>query len=88
LFATHRTGRPHHGVEEVRSAAGTAWWFVRFGAVRDPGDAAGRTPAGARSGLARAVFAMVMLARGGARPAPRRMARRPAREPEGIVTGS
>jgi hypothetical protein len=58
LFATHRTGRAHHGVEEVRTGTETAWWFTRFAAVRDPaGDA--------RPGVPRAVFAMVMLASGG-----------------------
>ncbi|MHB8730539.1 MAG: hypothetical protein ACYDAB_01960 [bacterium] len=54
LFATHRTGRAHHGVEEVRTGAGTAWWFTRFAAVRDGAGAAARP----------AVFAMVMLAQG------------------------
>ena len=52
LFATHRTGRPHHGVEEVRTGAGTAWWFTRFGAVRERAEQA----------PPRAVVAMVMLA--------------------------
>ena len=66
LFATHRTGRPHHGVEEVRTGTETAWWFTRFAAVRD--GAGGARPA---------VFAMVMLASGG----PRRPARFPRRAP-------
>ncbi len=35
LYATHRTGRPQHRVEEVRTGAGSAWWFARFGVVRD-----------------------------------------------------
>ncbi|HEV2358202.1 MAG TPA: hypothetical protein VGZ23_11420 [bacterium] len=52
LFATHRTGRPHHGVEEVQTGTGTAWWFTRFGAVRGHAEPA----------ASRAVFAMVMLA--------------------------
>jgi hypothetical protein len=57
LFATRRTGRAHHGVEEVRTGGGTAWWFTRFAAVRDG--------AGEGGGAARpAVFAMVMLASG------------------------
>lgn len=60
LFATHRTGRAHHGVEEVHTGAGTAWWFTRFAAVRDGAGGAG---ADAR----RAVFAMVMLAPGASR---------------------
>ncbi|HLW48217.1 MAG TPA: hypothetical protein VKW09_10675 [bacterium] len=82
LFATHRTGRAHHGVEEVRLAAGAAWWFVRFAAVRDPADAADR--AGPR-----AVFAMVMLARGGAPNRAGRASRvRRAPRPEGIIAGS
>ena len=55
LFATHRTGRPHHGVEEVRPGTGVVWWFTRFAAVRDG-------TRGARGGAA--VFAMVMLASG------------------------
>ena len=37
LCATLRTGRPHHGVEEVRAPAGAAWWFTRFGLVREDG---------------------------------------------------
>ncbi|HEV2282867.1 MAG TPA: hypothetical protein VGX75_10835 [bacterium] len=65
LFATHRTGLAHHGVEEVRTGGGTAWWFTRFAAVRD-GVAEG-------GGAARpAVFAMVMLASGGPRRTPGR----------------
>lgn len=59
LYATYRTGRPHHGVEEVRAGAGPAWWFTRFGVVRD--EAAGSSPP--RGG--RAVLALVTLARGG-----------------------
>jgi len=59
LFATCRTRRPHHGVEEVRTGAGTAWWFTRFAPVRED---AGAAPA--------AVFAMVLLdARGEGMPA-------------------
>jgi len=58
LYATHRSGRPHHGVEEVRTGAGPAWWFTRFGVVReDTGPAENRT-------TARAVLALVVLARG------------------------
>jgi len=37
LRATLLTGRPHHGVEEVRAPAGGAWWFTRFGLVREAG---------------------------------------------------
>ena len=49
LCATLRTGRPHHGVEEVRAPAGGAWWFTRFGLVREDGG--------------RAVLALVVLDR-------------------------
>ena len=56
LFATQRTGRPHHGVEEVRIGTGVVWWFTRFAVVRD-GTREGRGGA--------AVFAMVMLASSG-----------------------
>ncbi|HET7264645.1 MAG TPA: hypothetical protein VFL28_08245 [bacterium] len=80
LFATHRTGRPHHGVEEVRTGAGTAWWFTRFAAVRDP--LAARRAGGAE-GDRSAVLAMVMLAPGG----PRAARRRGYRQPEGILSG-
>jgi hypothetical protein len=82
LFATQRTGRPHHGVEEVRLGGETAWWFVRFAPVRgwpDPADRAGH----------RAVFAMVMLDRGASAAggaAPARRVRRHAR-PEGMAAG-
>lgn len=37
LDATLRTGRPHHGVEEVATGSRPAWWFTRFGIVRDDG---------------------------------------------------
>lgn len=37
LYATFRTGRPAHGVEEVRTGGGSTWWFARFGVVRDEG---------------------------------------------------
>jgi hypothetical protein len=37
LDATFRTGRPHHGVEEVSTGSGAAWWFTRFGVVRENG---------------------------------------------------
>ncbi len=58
LYATHRTGRSHHGVEEVRTGVGPAWWFTRFGVVRDgPWEPGGRPPG-------RAVLALVTLARG------------------------
>ncbi len=58
LYLTHRTGRPHHGVEEVRTGSGLVWWFTRFGVVRDgAGAAAGRV-------ASRAVLALVTLARG------------------------
>jgi hypothetical protein len=52
LHETLRTGRPHHGVEQVWTAGGARprWWFTRFGAVRDEG--------------ARAVLALVVLERG------------------------
>jgi len=55
LFTTQRTGRPHHGVEEVRAGTAVAWWFTRFAAVHDGAR-------GARGGAS--VFAMVMLASG------------------------
>ncbi len=58
LYLTHRTGRPHHGVEEVRTGDGPAWWFTRFGAVRDD-----VPPAGGQAS-SRAVLALVTLARG------------------------
>jgi len=57
LHATVRTGRPHHGVEEVQTGAGAAWWFTRFGVVRDLGR--------------RSVLALVVLDRRGA-ASPRR----------------
>jgi hypothetical protein len=37
LDATFRTGRPHHGVEEVATGSHPAWWFTRFGIVREDG---------------------------------------------------
>ena len=49
LDATLRTGRPHHGVEEVRTGSGASWWFTRFGIVREDGG--------------RAVLAIVVLDR-------------------------
>ena len=51
LLDTLRTGRPHHGVEQVWTTAGSApsWWFTRFGVVHD--------------GDARAVLALVALDR-------------------------
>ncbi len=55
LYPTHRTGRPHHGVEEVLTGAGSVWWFTRFGAVRDD--------EGTARSSARAVLALVTLAR-------------------------
>jgi hypothetical protein len=58
LYATFSTGRPHHGVEEIRTGAGSAWWFIRFGVVRDAG------PSLRASGV-KAVLALVTLARGG-----------------------
>ena len=56
LAETFRTGRPHHGVEEVSTGSGPAWWFTRFGIVRDDGG--------------RAALALVVLDRrsGAARP--------------------
>lgn len=57
LTATLRTGRPHHGLEEVRTGSRPAWWFTRFGAVRDEGSPA--------------VLALVVLHRRGIPPAPR-----------------
>lgn len=84
LFATHRTGRPYHGVEEVRTGGGTDWWFTRFAAIRDP-LAARREGAiaGERDAAPAAVLAMVMLAAGGPRAS---RSRRP-RRPEGILSG-
>ncbi len=49
LDATLRTGRPHHGVEEVQIGPDAAWWFTRFGVVREDGG--------------RAVLALVVLDR-------------------------
>jgi hypothetical protein len=37
LNATLRSGRAHHGVEQVSTGRGSAWWFTRFGMVRDEG---------------------------------------------------
>ena len=54
LDATFRTGRPHHGVEEVATGSHPAWWFTRFGIVREDGG---------RAALALVVFDR----RGGAR---------------------
>jgi hypothetical protein len=83
LFATQRTGRSHHGVEEVRLGTRSVWWFVRFAALRDPADRAD-------SRGATAVFAMVMLARGSARRDRPASAQHPRRgpHPEGILAGS
>lgn len=58
LYATHRTGRSHHGVEEVQTGIGPAWWFIRFGVVRDSVGEQGGSPPG------RAVLALVTLACG------------------------
>jgi len=57
LYGTLRTGRPHHGVEEVLTGAAPAWWFTRFGVVRD---LLGTSPRAAGRG----VLALVALARG------------------------
>lgn len=57
LYATLRTGRPHHGLEEVRTGRTSAWWFTRFGPVRDDW----RTPTA--GGPPAAVLALVSLAR-------------------------
>ena len=57
FYATLRTGRPHHGVEEVQTGAGPAWWFTRFGIVRGGADPS------AQSGGGRAVLALVILDR-------------------------
>ena len=57
FHATLRTGRAHHGVEEVRTGAGPAWWFTRFGVVRGAADVA-LPPGGGR-----AVLALVVLDR-------------------------
>jgi len=46
LYATLRTGRPQHGVEEVRTGTGTAWWFTRFGVVRGDAGPGGRAALG------------------------------------------
>ena len=58
LYATFGTGRPQHGVEEVRTGAGSAWWFTRFGVVRESAGIPSRAPG------AKAVLALVTLARG------------------------
>lgn len=55
LYETYRTGRPHHGVEEVRTGADTAWWFTRFGVVRDD------VPEASTLRAARAVLALITL---------------------------
>lgn len=52
LTATLTSGRPHHGVEHVSTGGGSAWWFTRFGVVRDDGG--------------RAALALVVLDRRGA----------------------
>ncbi|HKV46238.1 MAG TPA: hypothetical protein VJT32_16435 [bacterium] len=49
LYTAFRTGRPAHGVEAVKTGDGPAWWFTRFGIVRDEGH--------------RAVLALVVLDR-------------------------
>jgi len=54
LYETLRTGRPSHGVEEVRGGAGRTWWFARFGMVHE----------GAAEGSGRAVLAIIVLDRG------------------------
>ena len=59
FYATLRTGRPHHGVEEVRSRRRPAWWFTRFGIVRGGADPS------ARSGGGRGILALI-----NARPQP------------------
>jgi hypothetical protein len=43
LKATLLSGRPHHGVEQVSTGRGSAWWFTRFGMVRDAGGRAALT---------------------------------------------
>jgi len=54
LYETLRTGRPSHGVEEIRAGVRRTWWFTRFGVVREgAGDPGGR-----------AVLALVILDRG------------------------
>ncbi|HEV2440089.1 MAG TPA: hypothetical protein VGX97_08505 [bacterium] len=89
LFATHRTGRAHHGVEEVRTGTETAWWFTRFAGVRDPVFAGryGPGPADDARAPAPAVFAMVLLASGGPMRAPRATRAGQRRPPEGILSG-
>jgi hypothetical protein len=57
FYATLRTGRPHHGVEEVRTGGGPAWWFTRFGIVRGGADRSARSAGG------RGVLALVILDR-------------------------
>ncbi|TMI82066.1 MAG: hypothetical protein E6H03_06155 [Bacillati bacterium ANGP1] len=83
LHATVRTGRPHHGVEEVQTGAGAAWWFTRFGVVRDLGR--------------RSVLALVVLDRRGGESPRRRPAegnaawsekRRPAAGRSGAPVGA
>lgn len=40
LRTTLVSGRAHHGVEQVSTGGGPAWWFTRFGVVRDAGSRA------------------------------------------------
>ncbi|HLJ59993.1 MAG TPA: hypothetical protein VKZ50_09700 [bacterium] len=54
LYETLRTGRPSHGVEEIRTGAARTWWFTRFGVVRE----------GAGEPAGRAALALVVLDRG------------------------
>jgi hypothetical protein len=57
LYAALHTGRPQHGVEEVRTGEGAMWWFTRFWIVRDLRGAPARAAAG------QAVLALVTLVR-------------------------
>jgi hypothetical protein len=78
LEATFLTGRPHHGLEEVWTGTRPAWWFTRFGAVRDE--------------VSPAVLALVVFERRGRRPAapsalPHAGAGPPARQARGGAGG-
>jgi hypothetical protein len=64
LRTTLLSGRPHHGVEQVSTGGGPAWWFTRFGVLRDAGG--------------RAALSLVVLDRRGDPRAPEGMDSAPA----------